>query len=176
MIENLAARLQAVDPALLADVVRQDQRSQAFEIADWAVGRLSNNGANSPDGLWLFSGSGGVGGAARPWSVVLKIIERPQQEQAPEALGYWKREVLLVQSGMLERLPGPARHQLFHRRVCQSHPRLPDQSAAQPTSARGLPARRGARQLTRRCTARSGGSRRASRSAMGAVPSVGTNE
>jgi hypothetical protein len=44
MIDDLPARLQAVDPAVLADMVRQDQRSSSFEIADWSVRRLSDKG------------------------------------------------------------------------------------------------------------------------------------
>ncbi len=115
MIEDLAARLEAVDPAALADVVRQDQRSPSFEIADWSFRRLSDKGIANPDGLWLFSGSGRVGGVTRPWSVVLKVFERPQQEKAPDARPYWKRELLMAQSGLLERLPGPVRAPRFYR-------------------------------------------------------------
>jgi len=115
MIENLAARLQAVDPAILADVVRQDQRSPSFEIADWSFRRVSDKGMGNPDGLWLFSGSGQVGGATRPWSVVLKIFERNQQELVPDGRNYWKREALMAQSGLLERLPGPVRAPRFYR-------------------------------------------------------------
>ena len=115
MIEELAARLQAVDRAILADVVRQDQRSLSFEIMDWSFRRLSAKGFANPDGLWLFSGSGNAGGATQPWSVVLKIFERPQQEPAPDARLYWKRELLVAQSGLLERLPGPVRGPRFYR-------------------------------------------------------------
>ena len=109
MIEGLEARLQAVDPAILADVVRQDQRSPAFEIADWSFKHLSDEGTAQPDNLWLFSGSGHSGDGPRPWSVVLKLCERPQQEPAPDSRHYWKREPLMAQSGLLERLPGRVR-------------------------------------------------------------------
>ena len=115
MIEDLEARLQAVDPAILTDVVRQDQRSPSLELIEWSSRRLSDKGIAHPDGLWLFSGSAHAGGAARPWSVVLKIVERPKEETAPGARGYWKREVLAAQSALLERLPGAMRAPRFYR-------------------------------------------------------------
>ena len=115
MIEDLAARLQAVDPAILADVVHQDQRSPSFEIVEWSFRSLTDQGVGIADRLWLFSGSGRVGDATRPWSVVLKVFERPQQELAPDARNYWKREALAAQSGWLERLPGPVRAPRFYR-------------------------------------------------------------
>ena len=58
MAEDLLVRLKAVDPAILTDVVRQDQRSPSFEITEWSVKLLSSQGAINPDGLWLFSGEG----------------------------------------------------------------------------------------------------------------------
>jgi hypothetical protein len=115
MFENLAARLQAIDPAILTDVVRQDQRSSSFEITEWSVKRLSDKGLVNPDGLWLFSGQGHAGGDLRQWSVVLKAFKRPEQETAPDARWYWKRELLVAQSGFLERLRGPVRAPRFYR-------------------------------------------------------------
>jgi hypothetical protein len=46
---------------------------------------------------------------------VLKIFNRPEQESPQDEGGYWKREMLLAQSGLLERLPGPVRAALFYR-------------------------------------------------------------
>jgi hypothetical protein len=67
------------------------------------------------NGLWLFSGQGHAGDAVEAWSVVLKIFNRPE-EQSPQEEGWnWKREVLLAQSGLLERLPGLVRSVRFYR-------------------------------------------------------------
>ncbi|HLY26496.1 MAG TPA: phosphotransferase [Aggregatilineales bacterium] len=109
MAEHLLARLKAIDPAVLTDVVRQDQHCPAFEIAEWSIRRLSDKGVVNPDGLWLVNGLGEVDGTTRPWSVAVKIIQRPNAETPPDARNYWKRELLFAQSGLLDRLSGPAR-------------------------------------------------------------------
>ena len=115
MNEKLLAELQAIDPAILTDIVRLDQSSPAFEITDWSVKRLSDKGISNPEGLWVYSGSGHVDGATRPWSVVLKVFERHQPELAPGARNYWKRELLVAESGLIQRLPGPVRAPRFYR-------------------------------------------------------------
>jgi hypothetical protein len=107
MRSDVLERLRAVDPRLLAEIVRQDQRSQSFELRDWTVERLSSQGIINPDALFRFSGHGRAGNEARPWAVVLKILHKPQEEQDRRDLWYWKRELLAGQSQLLERLPGP---------------------------------------------------------------------
>lgn len=105
-------QLQSLDPAVLAEVVRLDQRDPQFEVTDWNVGRLSDQGIINPEGLFLISGHGrrgdeGSGRAIIPWSVALKVLRDPGQEQDPHDLWYWKRELLAFQSGLLAHLPGP---------------------------------------------------------------------
>ncbi len=58
MPDDVLATLQAVDPAVLEGVVREDQRSPSFQITDWSVRCLSDKGIINPNGLWLFSGQG----------------------------------------------------------------------------------------------------------------------
>ena len=115
MSDAILSRLNAIDMAILSDVVRQDQRNPSFEITEWSVRRLSDKGMMSPDGLWLFSGQGHAGDDVQAWSVVLKIFNRPERESRQDEQWYWKREVLLAQSGLLERLPGPVRAARFYR-------------------------------------------------------------
>lgn len=99
-------KLQSIDPSLLADVVRQDQRDRKYTITDWTVGRLSDRGILHPDGLFLFSGHGSNREASTPWSIVLKLLRYPDRELDPRHLNYWKREIEAFQSGLLTRLPG----------------------------------------------------------------------
>ena len=75
MTKNIPDIIKTVDPDILAEVVRADQHSQAFEISDWSVERLSDKGINNPDGLWLYHGLGHDEKGERPWSVVFKILK-----------------------------------------------------------------------------------------------------
>jgi hypothetical protein len=97
-------RLNATDPAVLTDIVRQDQNNPTFEITEWNVKRLSDKGIANPDGLWLFSGWGNSGKEIYPWSVVLKILERQEEEPPADDLWHWKREYLLAQSRLTENI------------------------------------------------------------------------
>ena len=73
-------QLQAMDPGVLLDVVRQDQRDPNFILCDWTVRLLTEKGAAHPEGLWCVSGHGQSGDEIRPWAVVLKIL---QDQQVP---------------------------------------------------------------------------------------------
>lgn len=115
MDDDLSERLKAIDPAILSDVVRQDQGDATFEITDWSVKRLSDKGIRNPDGLWLFSGEGMSGRESKSWSIVLKIIEHSEEEVPPADLWYWKRELLMVQSGLLDRMPGPVKAPRYYK-------------------------------------------------------------
>jgi hypothetical protein len=100
---------ESIDAAILRDVVQQDQRSSSFEISNWSVRRLSDKGIQNPDGLWLFSGEGSDRKGSRHWSVVLKILERQEEEPPLNDLWNWKRELLLAQSGLIEYLTEPVK-------------------------------------------------------------------
>jgi hypothetical protein len=102
MGNDILERLYAIDPAILLDIVRQDQKDPFFKIAQWNVKRLSDKGIANPNGLWLFSGEGSNGEEKRSWSVVLKILGRQEEEPPAHDLWYWKREHLLAQSGLTE--------------------------------------------------------------------------
>jgi hypothetical protein len=106
-------QMKAIDPARLTQAVRKDLKRPAFEIRDWTVRTLNSQGIINPEGLFLFQGSGmdldQPGAGLLDWGVVVKNFVTPPAEAAPHDLWYWKREVCLFQSGLLERLPGPAR-------------------------------------------------------------------
>jgi hypothetical protein len=98
---------------LINQVVRQDRRCPTFIIQDWDVRALSDQGIINPDGLYLFEGHGvdaaHPGSGAQPWSLVVKVFSPPASETTPDNLWYWRREVDIYRSGLLERLPGPVR-------------------------------------------------------------------
>lgn len=105
MSQTMPEPLHHLDPALLADVVQQDQRSPTFAIVDWQVARLSDKGIINPDGLFRIYGHGRDGQETRQWSVVLKVLSQPNHTPEPTNLWYWKRETLAVQSGLFATLP-----------------------------------------------------------------------
>ena len=109
MGEDVLKKLMAIDPTILTDIVRQDQNDPAFEITDWSVKRLSDKGIANPDGLWLFSGQGNSDKGSRPWSVVLKILQRQNDELPAESVWHWKREFSWAQSDLSNQLQGPVK-------------------------------------------------------------------
>lgn len=106
MSQDMLAILQATDSALLREIVRQDQCSPAFELLNWDVKRLSEKGLINLEGLFLFSGQGRDERGISPCSVALKILTEPSEVQDPRNMFYWKRELLVAQSGLVASLPG----------------------------------------------------------------------
>ena len=110
MTTTTLSQLQAIDPNVLAGVVRQDQRSPTFEITSWSAGVLSDKGAMSAEGLLLFKGEGRDERGSRTWSVVLKTLTiDPNPDIAIDSLWHWGRELAVSRSDLMDRLPGQMR-------------------------------------------------------------------
>lgn len=99
--------LAALDSTRLTEIVRRAQASSSFELESWNVRHLSSDGMINPEGLFLFSGEGHDENGQRPWSVVLKSLQSRDPEPDPSDTWHWKREYWAMESGLLERLPGP---------------------------------------------------------------------
>src|SRR5689334_14179491 len=117
MTEELLEKLKSTDVILLTKLVRLDQHSPEFIVLDWVVEPLSNKGFGGAEGLFLFRGQGRLGDVEKPWSLVLKILRQPAEEQPISDYFYWKREVLAAQSEWLTNLPAPVRAQRIYRVV-----------------------------------------------------------
>jgi len=115
MTQAVLDRLQSIDLDVLTEVVRQDQRRPALVIRSWAVQPLSNKGIINPGGLWSLAGHARDGQETCAWSLVVKVLRRPQAELSPSELWYWKREVDFAQSPLRAQLPGPIRAPRFYR-------------------------------------------------------------
>ena len=107
MTTNPLQTLKALDSTRLMEIVRRAQASPGFEIGSWDVRHLSKDGMINPEGLFLFSGDGRDERGRHPWSVVLKAIQSSNPEPDPSDAWHWKREYWAMESGLLERLPGP---------------------------------------------------------------------
>jgi hypothetical protein len=114
-MDDVLDQLQRISLDMLTHVVRQDQRRPSLTITDWAVQPLSDKGIINPGGLWALDGHARDGHSACAWSLVIKVLRRPQREGPPSDPWYWKREIDVVHSGFLSRLPGPIRAPRFYR-------------------------------------------------------------
>ena len=107
MANELRQQLQAIDLAVLTEVVRKDQRDPTLSILDWTVEPLKQNNLGlSNGGLFRFSGRGSGTKGVQPWMVVLKCISLPNEDADQQReWTYLRREILAFKSGLLEQLP-----------------------------------------------------------------------
>ncbi|MDQ3701278.1 MAG: aminoglycoside phosphotransferase family protein [Chloroflexota bacterium] len=93
------------------EVVREALGEPGAVVGEWdAVSLKGGLGAlDVGRSLFVLQGVARVGGAERPWSVVLKVLARTAGEDDPARIGYWKRELLLCRSGLLDELPAGLR-------------------------------------------------------------------
>lgn len=115
MIEDTLDQLQHIPLDVLTTIVRQDQRRSYLIVTDWTVQPLSDKGIINPGGLWSLNGHARDALGTCAWSLVIKILRRPQHQQSSSDPWYWKREVDVVQSAFASKLPGPIRTPRFYR-------------------------------------------------------------
>ncbi|PKO12195.1 MAG: hypothetical protein CVU39_25320 [Chloroflexi bacterium HGW-Chloroflexi-10] len=105
---------QSIDRDQLNAIVRRSLRRESFEIQDWQMNQLGGGIGNPVSvGLYRFQGSGQEHGEQVNWSVILKILQSPANLGLVNMGGsddqthwnYWKRELLIYQSGLLNSLP-----------------------------------------------------------------------
>ena len=95
----------------LIEVARRSLDLPVFRLADWSVSPLLHEKViETTGGLFRFQGRGWDGSEMKAWSAVLKIIHRPDSGgEELQGLGYWRREMLAYQTGLLAALPGAVR-------------------------------------------------------------------
>ena len=114
MSTAFAQRLASVDAALLSPFVRQALGDDSAAVLDWRCvplrgGMAQANGGSY--GVYRFSGQARCHDTVQAWSLVLKataaaVLAAGSIASADEShIFYWKREVLIYQSGLLADLP-----------------------------------------------------------------------
>jgi hypothetical protein len=111
---TVPAQVEAIDRGMLIHPVRRMLQRTTAEVLDWQVRRLEGGFGNPVSlGLYHFWGEAQDGGQAVPWSLVLKVAQSPANVGAsdmgegedPSHWNYWKRELCVFQSDLLEDLP-----------------------------------------------------------------------
>jgi hypothetical protein len=106
--------LRSIDAATLTPIVRQALQRDQLQILDWQVNQLGGGAGNPVSvGLYRFEGTGQDRDERLAWSVILKIIQSPTnvgevnlgEGDDQTHWNYWKRELFLYQSELLETLP-----------------------------------------------------------------------
>lgn len=95
----------------LTPVVQTALGRQNIEVSDWLCQPLSGGTAQYNAGglgVYRLSGTARNADGFHPWSLILKGSSGAAQsgKNDPTQLMYWKREVLALQSGLLNELPG----------------------------------------------------------------------
>lgn len=104
---DLRVRLAGVAAERLREVVRTALCEPAAVLGTWEATPLRGGAslASGASAIWRISGVARVGTAERSWSVVLKAVVAVAGQDDPTRIGYWKRERLLHESGVLANLP-----------------------------------------------------------------------
>jgi hypothetical protein len=114
-LENdIPAALRSINKSRLSAVVRQSLKRDKFQIQGWRSRNLDGRGGNPVSlGLYRFEGVGVDRNEWLDWSIILKVIQSPAnlgfvnygEGDDLSHWNYWKRELLIYQSGWLASLP-----------------------------------------------------------------------
>lgn len=114
MERDIPTALRSINDSKLAAIVRQSLKRDSFHIQGWKARKLDGEVCNPISlGLYRFEGVGVDNGEWLDWSIILKVIQSPNNNgsshvsegEDPTHWNYWKRELLVYQSGWLDSLP-----------------------------------------------------------------------
>lgn len=100
-------RLLAEAPRRLQEVVRIALNEPEAVLGTWSQSAVKGGFGtlDAPRSLVHLQGMAQVGAVERPWRVVFKALTRADGHDDPADSGYWRREPLVYQSGLLGHLP-----------------------------------------------------------------------
>jgi hypothetical protein len=95
----------------LRPIVQQIWGRPVQDILNWKIEKFGGGAAEHTGrglGVYRVAGSARADSDEAPWSAVVKVVGPSDRvdNNDPANSGYWKREVLAYQSGVLEQLPG----------------------------------------------------------------------
>jgi hypothetical protein len=95
--------INALDLATLTPLVQRASGGYLTAVGQWSVQQL--HGGFGEAGVYRVSGESIGNGSPRPWSLILKVLQRAEPGSAVSDWDYWRREADLYQSGLLTDLP-----------------------------------------------------------------------
>lgn len=99
---------------VLTDIARQAAGVDGIDLQEWRVDQIGGGLGNPVSvGLYRVQGTGRAGDESVHWSTILKVIQSPAnagwsnmgEGEDQSHWNYWKRELLIYQSGLLDGLP-----------------------------------------------------------------------
>lgn len=90
----------------LTGPVRRALARESVVPTDWQVHPLGGGRGEITGGVYRVVGGGHDQGHRVSWSLVLKVVPEPEQDDDSAAYNYWKREFGIYQAGLLADLPG----------------------------------------------------------------------
>ncbi len=101
-----SAPLPYLREADLTGPVRRALGSESAIPADWQLHHLGGGRGEITGGVYRIAGRGHDQGHPVSWSLVLKVVPEPDEDDDPTAYNYWKREFRIYQAGLLADLAG----------------------------------------------------------------------
>jgi len=96
--------IRQIDPTRLEEVVRELFGKKTIRVADWAAEPI-HGGLDRNNCLIRCRGHAKDGEQSLPWSLVIKITGKVANNDDPAGYQYWKREALVYQTELRDRLP-----------------------------------------------------------------------
>ena len=103
---DVRERLDGAAAGRLREVVRTALGEPGAVLGGWDAAPMQGAASRA---LHLLSGAARVGAAEHPWRVVLKVLASVAGQDDPAHIFYWKREMQLYRSGLLDDLPAGLR-------------------------------------------------------------------
>lgn len=114
MEDYFSVNLPVIDQDVLTGVVRSMLSTEVAQIENWKINQIGGGVGNPVSaGIYRVQGIARDELSIKPWSVILKVIQSPENlgekdmggGENPAHWNYWKREPLVYRSGILDRLP-----------------------------------------------------------------------
>src|SRR5215472_11127065 len=90
----------------LTGPVRRALGNQSVIPTDWQLHPLDGGRGEVTGGVYRVVGRAHDQGHLVSWSLALKVVPEPDEDDGPGAYNYWKREFRVYQAGLLNDLPG----------------------------------------------------------------------